>query len=78
MLLPTKRGTLAACRGVALYPPLEIMKNENEQGNQNQQPDHEDVVPYKKGANWRNPLSVAWATGLNSLRIPSPQVSKLQ
>ena len=31
-----------------------------------------------KGDSWRNPLSVTQATGLNSLRIPSPQNSKLQ
>ena len=53
MLLPTIGGT--ACRVVALYPPLKTMKNENEQGNWNQQPEHEDVFLYKNGGSWRNP-----------------------
>ena len=31
MLLPTKRGTHAACRGVASYPLLETMNTRNEE-----------------------------------------------
>ena len=77
MLPSTRGGTLATCRGVALYPPSKMMKNENEQGNQNQQPEHDDVLPYKKGGQLEEPLSVIWATGLNSPRIPPPQNSAL-
>ena len=57
MLPPTRRGTLTTCRGMALYPPLKMMKNENEQGNQNWQPEHEDVLPHKKGAAGGTPKS---------------------
>ena len=31
------------------------MKNENEQGNQCQQPEQEDVLPYKKGRQLKEP-----------------------
>ena len=31
ILLPTKRGTLTACRGVASYPSLEMTNKKNEE-----------------------------------------------
>ena len=59
-------------------PSIEMMKNKDQQGNQNQQPEHEDVLLQKQGNSWRNPLGVTQAIGFNSLRIPPPQNCKLQ
>ena len=55
MLLPTGRETLTTHRGVASHPPLKMMKNQNLQRNQNQQPEHEDMLAKGGGSSWIAP-----------------------
>ena len=49
ILPPTRWWTFATCRGVASYPLLKTMKNHNQQRNQNQQPEHKDVLTKRWG-----------------------------
>ena len=76
MLLPTKRGTLTACRGVASYPPLETTNMKNEESRIDSQSMR--MCSSKKWGRLDKPPRIYWATGLKSLGISPLKNFELQ